>query len=122
MPLPQYFVRGREKLEKLTWAFDYLSLQIIYLYPLRFHWSELVLFTHPMQEGQEMQESKWNVCPVSVTALRTQSTHPALIPSNFRSFISKVAFRLRLTIILILETALRFVIKEEYCKVFGTLC
>ena len=45
-----------------------------------------------------------------------------LPPPNLSPFISKVAFKFRINIIiLVLETALHIVIKEKYCKIFTKL-
>lgn len=119
----RYFVKGREKLEKLAWAFDSLTLQIIHLHPLLFHWSELVLCAHSNCKKARKWRRANGMFDLSLSQpyerIHTSSRLP---PPNLSSFIPKVVCRFRINIILILETALRFVTGEEYCKISVNLC
>ena len=75
-----------------------------------------------MRGEEEMQESNGVfelLCHGPLNIIRISSLLP---PPDFSTFISKVAFKFRVNIIiLVLETTLHIMVKEEYCKIFTNL-
>ena len=79
--------------------------------------SELVLWTHPHKVTRKCRRaSRCDLLP-PLNIIQISSILP---PPNFSSFISRVAFKFRInTIILVLETVLQIVVKEDYFKIFS---